>query len=656
MKNWPILFGLLLLPQAIYTQQNINEAQDSVDFHLAKVENAQLSWQVREQHADKALLYTQKLADSSKYLTNIKVALLYFRQRKLDSLKKYGSIAHDYAYALNDSLKIQEAHFYLATYYKYREVPDSAYYHYDQSKNVLLQLKDTVTAGRRMLNIAVLQLNQKDLLGSEITAIESLECVENSKLHKIQADLYNNLGLVAKERREFKEALYYFNLSLEYLNKGDPNNTRVIESKFNYYNNVGLVYLLLNQPQKAIPYLNKGLSFPKIKHRFPLKYAMLLENLTICKSDLNDKKDVLASYLEILEIRKTNNDLAGVGTVNNLIAYYYMNERKVNQAVRHAKEGLKYSKISKNNSRTLQAQQILAQLTTGNESKQYLQEYIQLSDSLHLRERTLKNQFAKIRYETDKKEQENEVLKSENEKQQAQLEQERLQKLIGYLIGGGALAFLILSILFFRNHRKRLLYRAQLEKAEAREKERQQIAKSLHDEVAGDLRMLHQKLAQQEQHDIAQNLDTIKNNVRNLSHQLSSVSFDEVSFKDQLINLISDYFSPKFRVIVKGIDTIDWKFIDKNIKRTLFLSIREAIQNSKKHANASKVNLSFTLAKKEIHLTIEDNGSGFDTTVARKGIGLKNQKERVEELSGNFSITSTLNQGTKTYIQIPLNV
>lgn len=652
MKNWPTLFGLLLLPQIISAQHTINQLQDSVNFHLTEIENTQLSWQVRERHADKALLYTQKLADSSKYTTNIKVALLYFRQRKLDSLKKYSFIAHDYAYALNDSLKIQKAHFYLATYYKYKEIPDSAYYHYDQSKNVLLQLKDSVTAGRRMLNIAVLQLHQKDLLGSEITTIKSLEYLEKSNLHKIKADLYNNLGLIARERREFDESLKYFTLSLETLKKGK---SRYISSELNAISNIGALYSTFGQHKKSLEYKKIGLSYKNIEKKYPNNYASLLEAKARSTFILGDSKNVLNDYLKALKIREQNNNLKQASLTHINIAEYYIKQKDFNNAKKHARAALIYSKKTKENTKTLNALQLLARLTTGNESKQYLQEYIHLSDSLYLRERTLKNQFAKIRYETDKKEQENETLKSENEKQQAQLERERLQKLIGYLISGGALSTLVLSILFFRNRKKRLLYQAQLEKAEAREKERQQIAKALHDEVAGDLRMLHQKLAQQQQHDIAQNLDTIKNNVRNLSHQLSSVSFDEVTFKDQLINLVSDYFSPKFRIMVHGIDTIDWKYVDKNIKRALFLSIRESLQNSKKHANASKINVNFSLEKKEIHLSIKDNGSGFDSTVVRKGIGLKNQKERVEELNGNFSISSELNQGTQTYIQIPLN-
>ena len=94
----------------------------------------------------------------------------------------------------------------------------------------------------------------------------------------------------------------------------------------------------------------------------------------------------------------------------------------------------------------------------------------------------------------------------------------------------------------------------------------------------------------------------INENVRNLSHQISSESFNEVSFKDQIINLISEYFEISFRIKVEEIDTIEWKTINNSIKRTLFLTIREIIQNAKKHAEASVLILSFKETKKSIVL------------------------------------------------------
>ena len=197
-----------------------------------------------------------------------------------------------------------------------------------------------------------------------------------------------------------------------------------------------------------------------------------------------------------------------------------------------------------------------------------------------------------------------------------------------------------------------MIFEAKLQQVAIREKERQQIAKSLHDEVAGDIRMLHLKLATNKHLEEAGKLEVIKENVRNLSHQLSSESFDSVTFKDQVINVVSDFFESNISIKIQEIDAVGWLKINNSIKRTLFLSIRESIQNTHKHAQAAVLILEFRETKKVVFLTISDNGKGFDTAIKQKGIGLKNMQERIEEINGVFFIESALDQGTTIHIQI----
>ncbi|QNM85063.1 hypothetical protein H9W90_12800 [Polaribacter pectinis] len=232
-------------------------------------------------------------------------------------------------------------------------------------------------------------------------------------------------------------------------------------------------------------------------------------------------------------------------------------------------------------------------------------------------------------------------------------EREKQQKTIGWLVAGVSILFIGFGASVVNNRRKKILFESKLQQVEVREKERQQIAKTLHDEVAGDIRMLHLKLAKTNKIEEAKSLHSINENVRNLSHQLSSESFDKVFFKDQIINLVSDFFEADFRIKVKKIDSILWKPINNAIKRTLFLSIRESLQNAKKHAAAKEVILTFKETKKVLFLTIFDNGKGFDISSKKTGIGLKNMQERIEEINGVFSIKSELEKGTVINIEIP---
>jgi signal transduction histidine kinase len=78
------------------------------------------------------------------------------------------------------------------------------------------------------------------------------------------------------------------------------------------------------------------------------------------------------------------------------------------------------------------------------------------------------------------------------------------------------------------------------------------------------------------------------------------------------------------------------------------------MQNTIKYAQANKFFIQFSSEKKEILLLLKDNGKGFEKGKGKKGIGLKNLKERVEEIQGTFEINSS-EQGTQTTITIPIN-
>jgi two-component system, NarL family, sensor kinase len=78
------------------------------------------------------------------------------------------------------------------------------------------------------------------------------------------------------------------------------------------------------------------------------------------------------------------------------------------------------------------------------------------------------------------------------------------------------------------------------------------------------------------------------------------------------------------------------------------------LNNSMKHAAASKVLVQVSNIDKVIAITVEDDGKGFDTAVltSEKGIGWKNIQNRVEFLKGKLDITSQQGKGTSVHIEL----
>ncbi|WP_299004913.1 ATP-binding protein [uncultured Tenacibaculum sp.] len=642
-----LFFYFLLYSTFIFSQRN---EKDSVLFYLKKANVVYGKKKIPLLR--KATYYANHTKiDSLIKETNIELGVHgYYNNSVQDILNANTNIYNLYHNTKDSTLLAKHLHF-KALEQRVKLNIDSAYFYYHQSKDISKKLQDSLAIGRRLLSIGLIQKNVKDYLGAEISLIDALKYLEPINSYVYLERTYNVLGLVSEELDLQKDALNYYNIALSY-NKSNKNDIGYLYIT----NNIGLLYQNLYQHKEAIQYFKKGLAFDSIKHKYPSQYALLLENLAFSNYSIENKEKVLQQYNEVLFIRRKDNNYSGMSTTHINLSNYYKDLNQPQKALFHSNEALKYAKQTHNNKKWLEALKNLANLTKGEESKQYLFEYITLNDSLFQNERRLKNQFAKIRYETDKKEKENVVLKTENQQKQAEITYQKQQKTIGWLVALSGLLFSGFSVLFYFQRKRKILYQAQLQKVEAREHERQQIAKSLHDEVAGDLRLLHQKLEKSNLLEEAVKLNSVKENVRNLSHQLSSISFDKVSFKDQIINLVSDYFELDFKIKVYGIRDYDWTSIDNSIKRLLYLSTRENIQNCKKYAKASTITIDFSVHKKYVHLNITDNGVGFNTKISKKGIGLQNLQDRVEELNGTLTITSEIGKGTQTHIQIPFHV
>jgi signal transduction histidine kinase len=88
-------------------------------------------------------------------------------------------------------------------------------------------------------------------------------------------------------------------------------------------------------------------------------------------------------------------------------------------------------------------------------------------------------------------------------------------------------------------------------------------------------------------------------------------------------------------------------------RRNIFLSVKEALNNIMKHAQASKVRVNIDTAGDKLLIVITDNGIGMDVEKLRRfGNGLNNMKRRMQSIHGDFKIEC--NQGTILYFELPI--
>jgi PAS domain S-box-containing protein len=98
-------------------------------------------------------------------------------------------------------------------------------------------------------------------------------------------------------------------------------------------------------------------------------------------------------------------------------------------------------------------------------------------------------------------------------------------------------------------------------------------------------------------------------------------------------------------------------FLPYDVAFNLFRVAQEAIINTIKHANASKVLIELTSDSQSVRLRVQDNGDGFNPDHhIHKGFGLGGMEKRVQNLGGRWFISSPVGQGTEVVATVPLAV
>jgi two-component system, NarL family, sensor kinase len=146
--------------------------------------------------------------------------------------------------------------------------------------------------------------------------------------------------------------------------------------------------------------------------------------------------------------------------------------------------------------------------------------------------------------------------------------------------------------------------------------------------------------------------------VRNISHRLRPAELDVLGLPAALERLgheFSDYSHMAFSFKVRGA----LPPLPDEVNTVLFRITQEALTNIEKHAAADHVTLRLMYGVAGLRLKIIDDGVGFNVQAVRedprRGIGLRNVRERIESIGGEFSVVSKKGR-TELTVNISANV
>ena len=193
--------------------------------------------------------------------------------------------------------------------------------------------------------------------------------------------------------------------------------------------------------------------------------------------------------------------------------------------------------------------------------------------------------------------------------------------------------------------------------------ERNRIARDLHDSLGSALTALNFRL--QTAMKLCQPGSTQAQESLTEAHRLATIATQEMRHSVRLLRddaletqpfaTLIDTLIQDFYQTTQILPALEIKGqIPDHLKLPAYRLIQEALNNSRKYAQATIVEIQIDSTPSEVAIVVQDNGRGFDQVTA--GYGFKGMQERIAILQGILTIDSALGKGCSVTAKIPLQL
>lgn len=509
-----------------------------------------------------------------------------------------------------------------------------------------------------------------------------LDALKISELHKDTISIcrtMNNIGVLMAKNQKYDDAKYYYTMALNMYNK-KRNKDGIAAS----YNNLGNALKNCDSIPKALKYYQKALEIRK-QLGDSLYVAYCYGNIGNIYIEQEKYKKAEEYYIKALKIfQETGNSSALARTYFN-ISIILIERRENKKAIDMLSLGLNISK-------RIQDKELLAlyyekmsetycYIGSYKTAYEWMIRFQNLKDSIINFESLQQINEMKIKYQTDSKSHQIELLSKEHELsllRQAALEKKsRNQMIISVLILFVLLIFTYFMFYTYRQaeksriDREKLNSQSRLLKAivKIQETERDRFAKDLHDGLGQYLTALKMNMLSLEPRleipyhkreiiyaRIISLFDDMYAELRNIAFNIMPQVLSQkglIISVEELASRINQTGKIKMDIYKYGMDnrlTEEYEF-------AIFRVIQEITNNAIKHSGSTLISVTFTKFFNSLNIIIETNGVGFNKEVLLKteGKGWKNIVSRLEILKGTIEIDSNVLATNNSFIiDIPL--
>ena len=333
---------------------------------------------------------------------------------ELDDLKKtlkYYLESASYYKLIDEPIKLGEEYNEIGVVYKILGQYDKALQYFTLALEIFEADEFQNGKGNALINIGQVY----SYLGNYEKAIEhyikSIKIWEDLQDENGLALAHGNLGNLYYNLKEYKKALEYFNVAEKLFRKLGENFMLA-----NVLNNIGLIYNNFQDNEKALEYFESALALSK-ELNYKSGMAFGLSNIGRIYQDQKKYEEAVEQYESALQLfKETGNKSLVAGRLNDLGEVYTM-LGDFEEAYSKLTEGLEIAKETNDAERELISYKALFEYyevtKNYNLSLEYYKKYSALKDSVYNIQKSEQIAEIQTRYETQKKEQENELLRKE---------------------------------------------------------------------------------------------------------------------------------------------------------------------------------------------------------------------------------------------------
>jgi len=198
-----------------------------------------------------------------------------------------------------------------------------------------------------------------------------------------------------------------------------------------------------------------------------------------------------------------------------------------------------------------------------------------------------------------------------------------------------------------------------LEKQQAIEKERSRIASDMHDDLGAGLstiRFLSEKVKRDPNKNEIEKIAGISVElVENMNEIIWAMNEKNDTLEDLLFytrSYAKEYCEDnRLQCVVDFPEQVPAVFVSGELRRNVFLTVKESLHNIVKYANATQVDLRISVGDR-LTVIVKDDGNGFVNKSTSGGNGLKNMRKRIESIGGSFFVLN--GNGVTITMQVPL--